>query len=255
MASRPPAAAVEAFHLVFLRVLETRLDRAGWVVKGGVNLRLWFGSPRCSEDLDLDALSGEPHQLREVIDKLVVASTFTTLLRAQGLTLARVTRPKQTETTQRWKLELQPAGGLTALHTKVEFSRRGARDDYVLEPALAAIVRLHGVPAPTAHHYTAPAAIRQKIGALAGRAEPQARDVFDLEHLLRTTGADPRPLPPPLLAVLPTALDRVVEMPFAAFKAQVVPFLATEDQEIHGTPDAWERTRELVVDRLLELQR
>jgi predicted nucleotidyltransferase component of viral defense system len=246
---------VEAFHLVFLRVLETRLDRAGWVVKGGVNLRLWYGSPRWSEDLDLDAMGGEPFQLRETVDKLVAASTFTTLLRAQGLTLARATRPKQTETTQRWKFELQPEGGATPLHTKVEFSRRGTVDEFVLEPALAAVVRQYGVPAPTAHHYTASAAIRQKIGALAGRAEPQARDVFDLDHLLRTTGADPRPLPARFPAILATALDRVVEMPFAAFKAQVVPFLAPDDQELHGSAQSWDRMRELVVDRLLELQR
>ncbi len=250
-----PASQVEAFHLVFLRLLEARLDRAGWVVKGGVNLRFWFGSPRCSEDLDLDAIGGEPHQLRETVDKLFVATAFTTLLRAQELTLTRITRPKQTETTQRWKLELQPGGGLTPLHTKVEFSRRGDRDDFVLEPALAAITRLHGVPTPTANHYTAPAAIRQKIGALAGRAEPQARDVFDLEHLLRTTGADAHPLPPRLRAMLPAALDRVMEMPFAAFGAQVVPFLTPEEQEIHGTPDSWDRIRELGLDRLLELQR
>jgi predicted nucleotidyltransferase component of viral defense system len=235
--------------------LETRLDRAGWVVKGGVNLRLWYGSPRWSEDLDLDAISGEPYQLREAVDRLVTASTFTTLLKAQGLTLARATKPKQTDTTQRWKFEIQPDGGTTPLHTKVEFSRRGVADEFVLEPARAAVVRLYGVPAPTAHHYTAPAAMRQKIGALAGRAEPQARDVFDLEHLLRTTGADPRPLPPRFQTLLATALDRVVEMPYAAFKAQVVPFLAPDDQELLGSATAWDRMRELVVDRLLELQR
>jgi hypothetical protein len=255
MVTAIPALLVEGFHLVFLRVLEARFDRAGWVVKGGVNLRLWFGSPRCSEDLDVDAIGGEPHQLREAVDKLVEASVFTTMLRAQGLALTRTSRPKQTETTQRWKFELQPAGGATPLHTKVEFSRRGASDDFVLEPARLEIARLHGVPAPTAHHYTAPAAIRQKIGALAGRTEPQARDVFDLEHLFRTTGADARPLPPRVQAQLPAALDRVVEMPFAAFRAQVVPFLGPDDQELHGTPESWDRLRELVVDRLLELQR
>jgi hypothetical protein len=33
-------------------------------------------------------------------------------------------------------------------------------------------------------HYDAAAAMRQKVGALAGRPETQARDVFDLHNLL-----------------------------------------------------------------------
>ena len=33
-------------------------------------------------------------------------------------------------------------------------------------------------------HYDAATALRQKVGALAGRKEMQARDVFDLHHLL-----------------------------------------------------------------------
>jgi len=245
---------VEAFHLLFLRALETRLDRKGYVVKGGVNLRAWFGSARYSEDLDLDALSGEPHVLRENVDATLTSQVFQTLLRSQGLRVTRISKPKQTETTQRWKLEIASASGRLPLHTKIEFSRRGSDEPYSLDPACSEVVRAYGLPAPTANHYTAPAALRQKIGALAGRREPQARDIWDLDHLLRTTGADPRPLPESLSDALPQAIERVLDTPFDIFRSQVVPFLTPEHQEIFGTPEAWDRMRDLVFDRLSELR-
>ena len=45
--------AVELFHLLFLRQLASGADRARIALKGGCNLRFYFGSVRYSEDLDL----------------------------------------------------------------------------------------------------------------------------------------------------------------------------------------------------------
>lgn len=241
---------IECFHLVLLRLLESRLDRATWAVKGGVNLRAWFGSLRYSADIDLDVFGGSVHGLREKIDKLLAANPFRDMLAAQGLSLVRASRPKQTETTQRWKLELRAEGATLPLHTRIEFSRRGTREEYVLEPVRAEIVRPYGLLAPTANHYTAHAAVRQKIAALASRAEPQARDVWDLEHLLRTTSAEVGPFDPSQRKTVGAALDRAMGLPFDVYKSQVVPFLAPDHQDLYGTPEAWERIRELVVDRL-----
>jgi len=246
--------AVEAFHLAFLRVLEAKVDRSAYVVKGGVNLRAWFGSIRYSEDLDLDVMRGQVFELRDSVDALLASRAFGDLLKTQGLTVSRVSKPKQTETTQRWKLELEAVGQAMPLHTKIEFSRRGSDDECILEPVLSEIVRPYGIPAPTANHYTAASAMRQKVGALAGRRETQARDVWDLDHLFRTTKADPRPLPPSIRKALPAALDRVMDMPFEAFRAQVVAYLAPEHQDLYGTAEAWQRMQELVIDRLAELQ-
>jgi predicted nucleotidyltransferase component of viral defense system len=253
MDDRSALAQIERFHLVLLRLLEGRLERASWVVKGGVNLRAWFGSRRYSEDLDIDLVRGARHVVEERVDKLLASRPFRDLLATQGLILSRTTKPKQTETTQRWKFEIRPERASVPLHTRVEFSRRGSRDEYVLEPVRADIVRRYGVPAPMVNHYTAASAIRQKIHALGSRAETQARDVWDLDHLLRTTGADPRPLSPPAQRALPEAIDRALALPFEVFKAQVVPFLAPDDQEIYGTADAWARMCELVAARLAEL--
>lgn len=254
MPSRTPIQCVEAFHLVFLRALEAKVDRSLYVVKGGINLRAWFGSHRFSEDLDLDAVRGEAFELSEKVDAVLRAPLFLDLLKTQGIAIARSTKPKQTETTQRWKFELNRAGGGSTMHTKVEFSRRGSKDEYTLEPVLAGIARPYGIPAPTANHYTAASAVRQKIGALAGRRETQARDIWDLEHLLRSTRVDPRPLPTSISRMLDRAIERAMDMPYADYKAQVVPFLDPVHQELYGTREAWERMQSLVVERLMELR-
>ncbi len=175
-------------------------------------------------------------------------------MKSQELRLARTSKPKQTETTRRWRFEITAAPTELPLHTKVEFSRRGSDDPYVLEPVRPEIIRPYGLPSPTVNHYTASAAVRQKIGALAGRKEPQARDVWDLEHLFRTIGADPRPIPPYLREQVAGAVERVFEMSFGIFQSHVVPYLNAEHQDLYGTREAWDRMRESVVGRLEELR-
>ncbi len=246
---------VECFHLIFLKLLETRLGRARYVVKGGFNLRAWFGSSRYSEDLDLDVVRTLPTVLADKVRKLLAAPAFRAMLQAQGLALLRSSKPKQTETTQRWKFEIQTTGKAPPLHTRVEFSHRGLRDEFVLEACRSEIVRPYGLLPPTANHYTARAAIRQKIGALAGRRKTQARDIWDLDHLLRSTGGDPRPLSVDLLKALPEAIHRASSLPFDVFKAQVVPFLEPEQQKVYGTPETWASIGRHVVERLSEFHR
>lgn len=249
---RTPLQHIECFHMILLRMLEARLNRANWVVKGGVNLRAWFGSRRYSEDLDLDVAGFAPHVLRERFDTILLSRSLGDVLASEGLELNRVSKPKQTDTTQRWKLELKAAGVSVPLHTKVEFSRRGSQEEYALEPVRSDIVRPYGIQPPTANHYTARSAIRQKIEALASRIETQARDIWDLDHLLRTTNGDPRPLSQGMRMALPGAAERAMSLEYDVFKAQVVPYLSAEDQITHGTRDTWDRMCELVVERLEE---
>jgi len=246
---------VEAFHLVFLRASEAKLDRSRYVVKGGVNLRAWFGSQRYSEDMDLDVLNGEVFDWRDRVDAMLRAPAFVKLLQSQGLSISRASKPKQTETTQRWKFGLRQAGSEVELHTKIELSRRGSQDEFVLEPVLSEVVRPCGIPAPAANHYTASSAIWQKIAALAGRRETQARDVWDLDHVFRTIRSEIGPLPSRLVAPLAVAVDRVLDMPFEIFRGQVVPYLTPEAQELSGTAGGRRRIQEHVFERLAELQK
>src|SRR5437899_1607105 len=94
---------IEFFHLAFLQVLQARLDQARYVVKGGANLRYFFESLRYSEDIDLDAVAIEPWKLEAKVDEVLASPATRLVLRSGGLAVEEVTKPKQTETTQRWK--------------------------------------------------------------------------------------------------------------------------------------------------------
>src|SRR5262249_9580824 len=127
--------AVEVFHLAFLAGLGATSDKRSQVVKDGANLRFFFGSPRYSEDIDFDVTAGfHPHQVRERVEKILAAPTLKSNLRAHGLSVARVTAPKQTETTQRWKIGIDVIGRGFPVATKLEFSHRGVTGAHKLEP-------------------------------------------------------------------------------------------------------------------------
>lgn len=245
--------AVELFHLLLLRLVSAGADRDHLVLKGGCNLRFFHGSPRYSEDLDLDARVASAATMRRRIDKALSSSTLALLLRAHGLTLASTSAPKQTETTQRWKIGLALEGLERELRTKVELSRRERTDAFVVGPVDREIARVHGVTPPVLAHYPAETAFRQKLRALTGRDQTQARDVFDLDLLLsrRPAGAlDAREL-----ALVPKAIDRAMELPFRAFRSQVVAYLVPELQPLYDAPDAWEQMQLRVVTSLEEIER
>ncbi len=247
------AQVIEFFHLTFLQVLQARLDQARYVVKGGANLRYFFESLRYSEDIDLDAVEIDPWKLEERVDEVLASRATGLLLRTGGLAIECVTKPKQTETTQRWKPFIAVSGRRVPVRTKIEFSHRSTDSRRILEAAPDRVVAPYALRAPTMLHYTADAAIEQKIEALAHRSETQARDVFDLELLMRrhrdAIGAgqmEPH--------VLDVALERTFELPFEAFRDQVVRFLDPEVLELYDDRAAWEQMQTYVAERLMDLR-
>lgn len=248
------AQVIEFFHLAFLQVLQARLDQSRYVLKGGASLRYFFGSLRYSEDIDLDAVEIEPWKLEAKIDEALSSPAIEILLRSGGLALDQVTKPKQTTTTQRWKPMVTVAGRRSHVRTKIEFSHRSADPRRILEPVPERMVSPYALRPPTMLHYTADAAIEQKVAALAHRSETQARDLFDLELLLRqhpeavTAGA----IAP---STLDLAMERAVELSFQAFQDQVVRFLDAGIVELYDNPSAWGRTQAFVAERLAELRR
>ncbi len=242
---------VEAFHLGFLRVLTSGTDKAHYIVKGGCNLRFWFRSVRYSEDLDLDVTITARATLKNKVDRILEGAALGAMLRTQGLVLGSVSAPKQTETTQRWKLMLAAEGRKSGFPTKIEFSRRGSVPSHLFEPVDAALARHHRVAAPLAHHYLAPAAVAQKVGALAHRSETQARDVFDL-HLLLTTAVEPGAihLDPAARRDLPRAIERAMDVSFDDYQGQVVVFLEPEHAAIHASRAWWDQMQSDVVSAL-----
>lgn len=246
------AKAIELFHLAFLQVLQSRLSQDSYVLKGGANLRYFFESVRYSEDIDLDITGVERWELEEKVDGVLDAPALSVLLRGGGLAVESYSKPKQTSTTQRWKVALALTGRAEPLRTKLEFSRRNGDHRHVLESVPARIVAPYALRSPSLRHYDAQAAAEQKVAALALRSATQARDVFDLELLLRPN--------PALVAALPSprrerAAERALELSFADFADQVLPFLDPEIAELYAEPAVWEQIRGFVVELLLEAPR
>jgi len=224
---------VEFFHIAFLGELGVKLDKARYALKGGCNLRFFYNSPRYSEDLDVDVGTVSVGTLKGNLSKVLEGKALRTTLRASGIEILSISLPKQTETTQRWKLGLR-IGTLSA-HTKVEFSRRDLESGRRLDPIAPAIVAGYGLTPVLVSHYDRATALAQKCHALVGRSETQARDVFDLDLLL--AGAQ---LSSSLSAeIAEAAAERALSLDFGAFRSQVVAYLPATQQPAYSTPEVW----------------
>ncbi|MBK5219345.1 MAG: nucleotidyl transferase AbiEii/AbiGii toxin family protein [Thermoleophilia bacterium] len=249
MESRSNAQIIEHFHVVFLDILAKRLSPTRYVLKGGANLRYFFASLRYSEDIDLDVSGVAPWGLESKIDDLLESVAMRALLRVGDLELVDVSKPKQTETTRRWKLGIAVPGRSQAVRTKIEFSNRNGDDRFHFEPVPSRIVAPYGLRSPSVQHYTADAATEQKVEALTGRTETQTRDVFDLDLLLRRNPLSPGALDSELLGA---AAELALQLPFAAFRDQVLPFLEPGVVELYATEAAWEQMQTFVAGKLEE---
>ena len=98
-------------------------------------------------------------------------------------------------------------------------------------------------------HYGAEAALRQKVGALAHRTETQARDIFDLHHLL-AVGTPRAALRDVDGDDLEQARARATGIGFAIFKSQVLSYLRPEDQPRYDSADVWDTLVLEVVEAL-----
>jgi hypothetical protein len=111
------------------------------------------------------------------------------------------------------------------------------------------LVQKYGLPPVMTPHYSAEAALLQKILALAGRSVTQARDIFDL-HLLQSRERLRRVLPQVDTATLETAKHNALTLTFDHFKGQVLTYLQPEDQALYDSPDAWDAIQLRVLDML-----
>lgn len=245
--------AIEVFHLLFLRAFGARVDKTLFALKGGCNLRFFHRSVRYSEDMDLDLRAMAPGTLRSNVEGVLSADGFRHSLRAQQLEVTNVTAPKQTPTTQRWKIALRLAAQRTAVPTKIEFSRRALDAGAALAPVEPELIRRYRLYPVLVQRYDAAAAFAQKVAALALRSETQARDIFDLKLLL-DAGAGGTPLPKAQHELLSAAIENAMTIDFDAFAGQVVAYLEPEHQEDFRQRATWDSLQEQVVDSLRGLQ-
>jgi predicted nucleotidyltransferase component of viral defense system len=236
----------EIFHLAFLRALVRSVPVSTFALKGGCNLRFFFGSVRYSEDMDLD-VSGLPvDRLRDKVMTILESSGLIDTLRIFGIERIQppnVSRAKQTETMQRFKVHLLTTAG-EDLYTSIECSRRGLEPSVRSEAVSAAILAAYRLPPIIVPHYTAVAAARQKIQALLSRRQTQARDVFDLY----TLSSQPEVLATNLAEELDAGTrrevrDRIYAIDYSEYRDTVVSFLAPEDRTALDSSQIWDEIK------------
>jgi hypothetical protein len=181
--------AIEVFHLHFLRLLVSGPQKGGNALKGGCNLRFFFGSVRYSEDMDLDIADLPVFASKDRMMRILEGPALNLALRARGIGVAAVSAPMQTETTQPWKIGLSLAGHKLPFHTKIGFSRRTAEEAAVTEAVDREVLAEYQLMPLLVLHYPLEAALRQKAGELAHRSVVQARDVLDLAVLFARAAA------------------------------------------------------------------
>jgi predicted nucleotidyltransferase component of viral defense system len=244
MNERSDAEIIEVFHLLFMQVL-TSHSRDWFILKGGANLRYYFGSVRYSNDIDLNYFGKEGWQVERTIDAALTGRALEILLGQQGLSIGESTKPKQTETTRRWKLGLarhDVAGDL--IRTKLEFSNRGVdSEDVLYETIPNQIVDAYGIRPATLSHYGLTAALEQKIAALALRSETKARDIFDLELLLRLRRAGSDSLEYDL-EYAAEAAKKAIQVPYSSFRSEVIPFLDPDTAALYEGEELWLQMRD-----------
>ncbi len=148
---------VDVMRAVLAAVRDTRL-----VLKGGTALLLCYDLDRFSEDLDFDAPK-----------KFHLESRLGHAVRSLAQSV-RLTRTKDTETVQRYRIEYVVGG--TEGRLKVEVSCRDAIDS-------GDVVEREGI-----RTYRAARLVEQKIAALEGRTA--ARDLYDVHFLVKNFRAE-----------------------------------------------------------------
>ncbi len=244
----------EIFHFSFLDRLLKISDPHLYVLKGGVNLRFFFRSPRYSEDMDIDVLAGSVDTLRKNGYKILQDAAFKRSLLTYGIADIEIndpTKAKQTNTTQRFRFGLITTAG-QRLPTKVEFSRRSNHvENHVTEMLDTEIAREYRKISYYCQHYLGEDAVIQKIHALAGRPSTQARDVFDLGLLQAGGYANAIKLNMDLTKELRgRASEALMSLTFDDFKGHVVEFLDTDNRAQYDSSQAWEQLQGAILELL-----
>ncbi len=242
-----PVQHVEFFHLIFLDQLGRKLDKRLYALKGGCNLRFFLGSVRYSQDVDLDVKTVRVDTLQKTVNGILESPAMAARLRAQTLEIAQISAAKQTETTQRWKVQLKGQTGII-FPTKIEFSRQTLESPIEfapIDPAVASEYHLHPIFIP---HYGPEVVFKQKIRALASRSETQARDIWDLFHLINAYGVKEVDS-----EYLTRACENACNISFGDFKDQVVAFFPADLQEQYDQV-LWDKIQLKVVEYLETLK-
>jgi len=244
---------VELFHLIFLRWFSQKVKAGCYSIKGGTNLRFFYNSVRYSEDMDIDVQGLAVEELKKIVMDILISGSFTEILKPfsiEKVVAPDISRAKQTETTQRFKIHLITQSGEDHF-TKIEFSRRTSKGHAVVGTVTDAILRTYKLPPLVVSHYDIQSAILQKIDALANRSVIQARDIFDLYVLNSQCDSSVLKWPKGDQALFLKARENIYTVSYDEFRDKVVLYLQESDTDIYNTSSIWDEIR-LKVDNLIK---
>lgn len=206
--------------------------------------------------MDLDIVSQiRVETLRNAVDSVIDGRAMLASLMPVGVTNISATKPKQTGTTQRWKVSLQ-IGSDEPLHTKIEFSRRRDRISYSTGVPDSQLLKQYKMTPFAAQHYDAASMAAQKAISLASPARVALRDLFDLHHLFFTIGAKPEEVSPLVEPkTFEEAAEKVMRFTFEQFQEQVVPYLTAELVALYGDSTLFEKQKDEVAKVLIGMMK
>lgn len=198
------------------------------VLKGGMAMRAVHGSVRYTKDIDLDAdLKYSKGRVQGIVKRSIDRAVSSGLIAN-----AKVTEPKQTETTLRWKIVGTQPGSDAPLNLTVEVSRRATiANGHIIEVPLPAVYG-GGAPGVKVQVLDSQAIAVTKVLALTDPKRMAPRDLYDLHVLIEAKVDDPTHL---LLSLpeagvrLPQAMaelwPKIEAMTYEQFKSDVIPYL------------------------------
>jgi predicted nucleotidyltransferase component of viral defense system len=181
--------------------------------------------------------------LQKMVGKILISPRFMMLLQSRSIEIAQISESKQTETTQRWKIQLKNQTGLT-IPTKIEFSRRNLDSPIEFEPIDSSVLNTYHLHPIFVPHYGPEIAFKQTIIALASRSETQARDIWDLFHLINAYGVknwDEK--------YVKQACENACTISYSDFKDQVLAFFPPDLQKQYNQ-EAWDQIQLKVIEYL-----
>lgn len=196
-------------HIRVMREVLRSVQDTPLVLKGGTALLVCYGLDRFSEDLDFDAPK-----------KLNLESRMESAL-ARLTSKLKITRTKDTDTVQRYRLEYEYGSTLGRLKVEVSCRDASAAADDVIEVAGVRTYRVSRL-------------IEQKLNALEKRTA--ARDLYDVHFLARRYAGDFSPQARERLRELTSDMNRLEGRFRPAFeeddlfreRADLVPVLVLE---------------------------
>lgn len=244
----------EFFHLELLRHLAQRLSGRAYAVKGGICLRFFHRSQRLSEDMDLDVASRIPVKtVQNAVDSILESRSFLAALIPARITAINSSKPKQTETVQRWKVSLR-LGSDISIPTKIEFSRRQGAVSHQTGSPDPKILEAYKMAPFAAQFYGTVTMCAQKILALASPSRHAVRDLFDLQHLFQTFSVDAGELKKKVEPkLIEQAAEKLKAFSRMDFKEQVLPYLTSDLIALYDRPTVFPQMKEQVEAKLIEL--